>query len=96
MLLGYTAPGARTAVPIALNSRPPAGNGPMSSDTPTTPCPPSAAHSAVIRPMALRRASYIVCTNGPNDAQPPLPETCVVVWYGDTAPKKLPPHDPGQ
>ena len=51
------APGARTAVPIALNSRPPAGKGPIVSFTPTTPWPPSSAHSAVIRLIAVCRAS---------------------------------------
>ena len=35
------APGARTAVPIALNSMPPVGEAPTVSRTPTTPCPPS-------------------------------------------------------
>ena len=61
------APGALTAVPIALNSRPPAGNWPMVSRTPTTPCPPSSTHSATMRLMAARRASYSVLTMGPNE-----------------------------
>ena len=61
------APGARTAVPIALNSSPPDGNGPIVSRTPTTPWPPSSVHSSTIRLMAVRRASYIVCTSGAND-----------------------------
>ena len=39
----------------------------MVSDTPTTPCPPSAAHSSLIRPIARRRASYSVCTIGQYD-----------------------------
>ncbi len=51
------APGARTAVPIALNSSPPAGNWPMVSRTPTTPWPPRAEHSAAMRPMAARLAA---------------------------------------
>ena len=59
------APGALTAVPMAWNSRPPAGNRPIDSRTPTMPCPPSAAHSADIRPIAARRAAYSVCTSGP-------------------------------
>ena len=71
------APGARIAVPIALNSSPPAGNRPMVSATPTTPCPPSSAHSATIRLIAARLASYIVCTIGPNDPYPPLLDTWV-------------------
>ncbi len=59
--------GARMAVPIALNSRPPAGNWPMLSRTPTTPWPPSAVHSATMRLIAARRASYMVFTSGPNE-----------------------------
>ncbi len=39
----------------------------MVSRTPTTPCPPSAAHSATMRLIAVRRASYMVCTSGPNE-----------------------------
>jgi len=49
------APGARTAVPIAVKSSP-RGSDPRDSRTPTTPCPPIAAHSAVIRSMAVCRA----------------------------------------
>jgi len=37
------------------------------SPTPTTPWPPSAVHSSTIRPIAVRRASYIVLTSGAND-----------------------------
>ena len=74
-----TPPGARTAVPIALNSRPPAGNLPISIDALTTPCPPSAAHSADIRSSALCLASYIVCTSAPNEPMPPAPDTEVTL-----------------
>ena len=75
-------PGARTAVPMALNSRPPAGNGPMVSRTPTTPCPPSSLHSVLIRSRALCRAWYIAWTSGANDPNPPLLETWVTVRAG--------------
>ena len=75
-------PGARMAVPMALNSRPPAGNAPMVSRTPTTPCPPSSSHSVVIRSMALCRASYMVLTSGANDPKPPWLETWVTVRAG--------------
>jgi hypothetical protein len=51
------APAPRTAVPIAWNSWPPNGNSPAVSDTLTVPCPPNAAHSAIIRPIALCLAS---------------------------------------
>ncbi len=77
------APGARIAVPIALNSRPPAGNWPIVSLTPTTPCPPSAVHSATMRLIAARRASYIVLTSGPNEPYPPLLDT----WVAPTGPQ---------
>ncbi len=60
-------PGARTAVPMALNSRPPAGKEPMVRDTPTMPCPPSSAHSVTIRLMARCRASYMAWVSGPNE-----------------------------
>ncbi|HEX6450844.1 MAG TPA: hypothetical protein VF060_15450 [Trebonia sp.] len=60
------APAARTAVPTAVNSSPPRANGPRDSRTPTTPWPPSAAHSAVIRSTAARRAWYMASTSGPN------------------------------
>ena len=79
-------PGARIAVPMALNSRPPAGNEPMVSRTPTTPCPPSSSHSLVIRSSALCRAWYIVCTSGANDPKPPRLDTWVVVRAGMTPP----------
>ncbi len=79
-------PGARIAVPIALNSRPPAGNAPMVSRTPTTPCPPSSLHSAVIRSRALCRASYMAWTRGANEPQPAREETCVLVRAGMTWP----------
>src|SRR6266536_5267430 len=55
---GRTGPSARTAVPIARNSSPPAGNGATVSRTATTPSPPSSAHSCRIRSLALVRASY--------------------------------------
>ena len=54
-------------MPIALNSRPPAGNEPMVRDTPTMPCPPSSAHSVIIRSMAMCRASYMAWVSGPNE-----------------------------
>ena len=90
------APGARTAVPMALNSRPPAGNWPMVSRTPTTPCPPSSVHSATMRPMAVRRASYIVCTSGPNEPYPPRLDTCVRPAGAQARDMPPPPHAPGQ
>src|SRR5215471_14371159 len=75
------APGARTAVPIALNSRPPAGNRPIVSRTPTTPWPPSAAHSADIRPIAARLAAYMVWTIGAYaDPDPELDTAVVAPW----------------
>jgi hypothetical protein len=56
---------ARTAVPLTLNSMPPTAGLPggvsatatslTSSQTPTTPCPPSSAHSAAILSIAVRR-----------------------------------------
>src|SRR5580698_5099499 len=88
------APGARMAVPMALNSRPPAGNDPMVSRTPTTPWPPRSAHSVVIRSMALCRAWYIACTSGPKDPKPPREETWVTVRAGMPYPKD--PQAPGQ
>ncbi len=74
-----TPPGARTAVPMALNSRPPAGKRPMSIDALTTPCPPSAAHSADMRSIAWCRASYMVCTSALKEPMPPTPETEVTL-----------------
>ena len=64
---GSAAPAARTAVPTAVNSRPPRTNDPRVSRTPTTPWPPTAAHSAVIRSTAVRRAWYIAATSGSKD-----------------------------
>ena len=53
---GPSGPGARTAVPMATNSAPPTrGKDPLDSRTPTTPCPPSSPHSAVIRSTAVCR-----------------------------------------
>ncbi len=49
----------------------------MVSRTPTTPCPPSSAHSATMRLIAARRASYSVLTIGPNEPYPPLLDTWV-------------------
>lgn len=74
---GRTVPFARTAVPITLNSRQPgaAGNGAIVSCAATTPSPPSAAHSAVIRPSALRRASSITWTSAA--AGEPLPDSAM-------------------
>ena len=72
------APGARTAVPRAVNCGPPRGNDPRDSRMPTTPCPPSPAHSVIIRPTAVCRAWSMVCTSGPNDPTPPRPDT----WAG--------------
>jgi hypothetical protein len=71
------APGARTAVPMAWNRAPPRGNGPRDSRTPTTPWPPSSAHSAVIRSMAACRAWYLACTSGPKEPGPLRPDTWV-------------------
>src|SRR5215472_18248710 len=91
---GAGAPSPRTAVPIALNSRPPSGNEPKLSVTPTIPCPPSAAHSAVIRPIAFRLASYMASVSGPYEPQPPCPDTCVAAV---TTPPKTPlDQPPGQ
>jgi hypothetical protein len=77
-------PGARTAVPMAWNRAPPRGKGPRDSRTPTTPCPPSAVHSAVIRSMAACRAWYMACTSGAKDPGPFSPDTWVAgpggVW----------------
>src|SRR5690348_6986359 len=88
-------PGPRTAVPSALNSRPPAGKAPILRVTPTTPWPPSAAHSAVIRPIASRRAWYSVVTIGANEAKLPSPDTVVTPTAG--APKRPnPAQAPGQ
>jgi hypothetical protein len=87
-------PAARTAVPMALNSSPPRGKDPRCSRTPTTPCPPSAAHSAVIRWMAVCRASYIASTSGPNDPGSPVPDTWVAGPAGTLAPDA--PHAPEQ
>src|SRR5205823_12575538 len=88
------APGARTAVPMAVKSSPPRGNDPRDSRTPTTPCPPSAAHWAVIRPRAVRRAWYMASTSGPNDPASPRADT----WVAGR-PGVMPPDDsrtPGQ
>jgi hypothetical protein len=85
----YAAPGARTAVPMAVNSSPPSGNDPRDSRTPTTPCPPSWAHSVVIRSMAAWRAWYMACTSGPKDPGLPCPGT----WIAD-GPGSPPPADP--
>jgi hypothetical protein len=63
---------ARTAVPAAVNCSPRA-NGPGDSLTPTTPWPPSAAHSAVIRSTAARRTWCIASTSGPNPPASPRP-----------------------
>src|SRR5271165_5820368 len=82
----YGAPGARTAVPMALNSSPPSGNDPRDSRTPTTPCPPSLAHSVVIRSMAVCRAWYMACTSGPKDPGSPRPDTWVAAPAGHASP----------
>src|SRR6202522_1953135 len=73
---GAAAPVPRTAVPVAWNSSPPDRNSPEVSDTPTTPWPPSAAHSAVIRPIAVCLASYRAWTTG-RTPKPPSPDTRV-------------------
>ena len=90
----FAAPGARIAVPMAVNSSPPRGNSPLDSRTPTTPCPPSAAHSAVIRPTAVSRVWYMACTSGPNEPDPPRPDT----WVASRADTPSPgdPWVPGQ
>ena len=80
---GPNAPGARTAVPMATNSAPPTrGKDPLDSRTPTTPCPPSSPHSAVIRSMAVCLAWPMACTSGPKDPGSPGPETWVADWAG--------------
>ena len=77
---GPGAPGARTAVPMATNSAPPTrGKDPLDSRTPTTPCPPSSPHSAVIRSRAVCLAWPMACTSGPKDPGSPGPET----WGAD-------------
>jgi hypothetical protein len=81
-------------VPMALNSSPPAGNVPIVSETPTMPCPPSAAHSADIRPMACCRAWYMVWASAANEPQPPWPDTWVTPASGP--PNIPPPSPPGQ
>src|ERR1700749_5067745 len=87
-------PTARTAVPMAVNCGPPSGNDPRVSRTPTTPCPPSPAHSVTIRPTAVCRARFMVCTSGPNDPGPPRPDTCAVGRDGSPSPED--PPAPGQ
>jgi hypothetical protein len=89
------APAARTAVPTAVNSSPPRANGPRDSRTPTTPWPPSAAHSAVIRSTAARRAWYIASTSGPNPPGSPRPGTRDVGGAGISPPPGVP-AVPGQ
>jgi hypothetical protein len=90
---GAGAPAPRTAVPIAWNSSPPDTNSPEVSDTPTTPCPPSAAHSAVIRSIALRLASYIASTSG-RTPRPPSPDTRVIALAGPVSLLDQPPAQP--
>src|SRR5262249_57915827 len=86
---------ASAAVPIACNSIPPVGKAPMLRGRPTTPWPPSSVHSAVIRAIAVRRASYSVATIGPNEPKSPSPDTVVTPTEG--APKRPnPDHAPGQ
>src|SRR6185437_15694172 len=88
------APGARTAVPAAAKSSPLRGSTPRDSRTPTTPCPPSAAHSAVIRSMAVCRARYMASTSGPNDPASCRPDTWVAGPAGLRSADD--PHAPGQ
>jgi hypothetical protein len=87
-------PGARTAVPMAWDRAPPRGNGPGVSRTPTTPCPPSSAHSAVIRSIAACRAWYLACTSGLNEPGPFRPDTWVAGSGGVWSPSDL--QVPGQ
>ena len=61
----------------------------MVSRTPTTPWPPSSAHSAVIRSRALCRAWYIACTSGPKEPKPPA-----AGHLGDGPGRDAYPHDP--
>ncbi len=71
----------------------PAGNSPTVSRTPTTPWPPSSAHSARIRAMAVRRGWYRGCTSGPNDPGRPCPDS----WVTDRSRLIMPsPNAPGQ
>ena len=74
--------------------QPAEGKYPLDSRTPTTPCPPSAAHSAVIRPTAVSRVWYMACTSGPNEPDPPRPDT----WVASRADTPSPgdPWVPGQ
>src|ERR1022692_248821 len=88
------APGARTAVPVAMNWDPPARNDPRDSRTPTTPCPPSSRHSLVILSMAPSRAWYLACTSGPNDPGSLRPDTWVAGLGGVGSPSGL--QVPGQ
>ena len=74
--------------------RPAKGNDPRDSRTPTTPCPPSAAHWAVILPRAVRRAWSMASTSGPNDPASPRPDTWVTGRPGVTPPDD--PRTPGQ
>ena len=87
------APGARTAVPAAVKSSPLRGSAPRASRTPTTPCPPSAAH-CVIRLMAVCRAWYMASTSGLNDPASRRPDT----WAGGPADLRSPAdlHTTGQ
>lgn len=59
---------ARMAVPITLNSVPPAGNGLMLSLTPTTPSPPSAWHSSIARERACLRTPYRFLSRALNES----------------------------
>src|SRR5215472_15178974 len=90
---GAGAPWPRTAVPIACNSRPPNANSPKVSKTPTTPCPPSAAHWAVIRPIAFCLTSYMAWTIG-RTANPPWPDTRVSEPAGPESLLDQPPAQP--
>jgi hypothetical protein len=77
------APAARTAVPMAVNSSSPKMNGVRDSRSPTTPWPPRAAHSAVIRSRAVRRAWYMASTSGPNPSGSPRPAALAVPGQPD-------------
>ena len=61
-----SAPRARTAVPTAVNSCPPSRYDPRDTRSPTTPSPPSSAHSAVSRSTAVSLAWSMARTSGPS------------------------------
>jgi hypothetical protein len=81
------APRARTAVPSALNSCPPRRNDPRVTRSPTTPSPPSSAHWAAIRSIAVRLAWSMARTSGPNG---PGPSGCASLGQLYPSPRAMP------